>query len=154
MFFFLMRRRPPRSTRTDTLFPYTTLFRSDLHLVDARGGEQAAGVVAEAEDRRAVGGFIAADALKHRRAVVQRVRHHVGGGFRPGLDAAVLPDPLGVLLHRAAPSAHGRESAYFAPFPAPPPSPRPRPPGAAWPPTARCRSPDRQSGVGERGVPY
>src|SRR3546814_3405066 len=27
-FFFLMRRRPPRSTRTDTLFPYTTLFRS------------------------------------------------------------------------------------------------------------------------------
>src|SRR3546814_3359163 len=25
-----MIRRPPRSTRTDTLFPYTTLFRSDL----------------------------------------------------------------------------------------------------------------------------
>src|SRR3546814_18481833 len=31
-FFFLMIRRPPRSTRTDSLFPYTTLFRS------ARGG--------------------------------------------------------------------------------------------------------------------
>src|SRR3546814_2852678 len=30
MFFFLMTRRPPRSTRTDTLFPYTTLFRSAL----------------------------------------------------------------------------------------------------------------------------
>src|SRR3546814_15501692 len=29
--FFLMIRRPPRSTRTDTLFPYTTLFRSALH---------------------------------------------------------------------------------------------------------------------------
>src|SRR3546814_11300630 len=31
MFFlcFLMIRRPPRSTRTDTLFPYTTLFRSN-----------------------------------------------------------------------------------------------------------------------------
>src|SRR3546814_17053840 len=29
-FFFLMRRRPPRSTRTDTLFPYTTLFRSRI----------------------------------------------------------------------------------------------------------------------------
>src|SRR3546814_20881338 len=28
LFFFLMTRRPPRSTRTDTLFPYTTLFRS------------------------------------------------------------------------------------------------------------------------------
>src|SRR3546814_15820931 len=30
LFFFLMIRRPPRSTRTDTLFPYTTLFRSVL----------------------------------------------------------------------------------------------------------------------------
>src|SRR3546814_5782639 len=30
-FFFLMIRRPPRSTRTDTLFPYTTLFRSLYH---------------------------------------------------------------------------------------------------------------------------
>src|SRR3546814_17557835 len=29
-FFFLMIRRPPRSTRTDTRFPYTTLFRSHL----------------------------------------------------------------------------------------------------------------------------
>src|SRR3546814_17659640 len=28
VFFLLMIRRPPRSTRTDTLFPYTTLFRS------------------------------------------------------------------------------------------------------------------------------
>src|SRR3546814_6600428 len=28
LFFFLMIRRPPRSTRTNTLFPYTTLFRS------------------------------------------------------------------------------------------------------------------------------
>src|SRR3546814_11425171 len=30
LFFFLMIRRPPRSTRTDTLFPYTTLFRSEV----------------------------------------------------------------------------------------------------------------------------
>src|SRR3546814_8487357 len=29
LFLFLMIRRPPRSTRTDTRFPYTTLFRSD-----------------------------------------------------------------------------------------------------------------------------
>src|SRR3546814_2191156 len=32
--FFLMIRRPPRSTRTDTLFPYTTLFRS-IHAIRA-----------------------------------------------------------------------------------------------------------------------
>src|SRR3546814_17118451 len=32
-----MIRRPPRSTRTDTLFPYTTLFRSDVtRLVDGQ----------------------------------------------------------------------------------------------------------------------
>src|SRR3546814_14570373 len=30
-----MIRRPPVSTRTDTLFPYTTLFRSDIVLVEA-----------------------------------------------------------------------------------------------------------------------
>src|SRR3546814_10601561 len=36
--FVLMRRRPPRSTRTDTLVPYTTLFRSqgDRHAVERR----------------------------------------------------------------------------------------------------------------------
>src|SRR3546814_19685873 len=36
--FLLMIRRPPRSTRTDTLFPYTTLFRSRA----AAGAEAAA----------------------------------------------------------------------------------------------------------------
>src|SRR3546814_4679728 len=42
-FFFLRIRRPPRSTRTDTLFPYTTLFRSEQiapfgrHLAHAAG---------------------------------------------------------------------------------------------------------------------
>src|SRR3546814_14672040 len=35
-FFFLMIRRPPRSTRTDTLFPYTTLFRSQWYPETAR----------------------------------------------------------------------------------------------------------------------
>src|SRR3546814_6412047 len=34
-FFFLMIRRPPRSTRTDTRFPYTTLFRSAAQHLDA-----------------------------------------------------------------------------------------------------------------------
>src|SRR3546814_12972651 len=37
--FFLMIRRPPRSTRTDTLFPYTTLFRSYATIYgDMNGG--------------------------------------------------------------------------------------------------------------------
>src|SRR3546814_5119918 len=37
-----MRRRPPRSTRTNTLFPYTTLFRSELvRVAEAEGGSEA-----------------------------------------------------------------------------------------------------------------
>src|SRR3546814_938126 len=54
--FFLMIRRPPRSTRTDTLFPYTTLFRS---LGDARRGVPHADPARRADDaapcRRGVG---------------------------------------------------------------------------------------------------
>src|SRR3546814_8495169 len=48
-----MIRRPPRSTRTDTLFPYTTLFRSALHilidrkLVLHRAGRDLIDIVAE-----------------------------------------------------------------------------------------------------------
>src|SRR3546814_9483531 len=37
--FFLMIRRPPRSTRTDTLFPYSTLSRSGPHRKTCRVGE-------------------------------------------------------------------------------------------------------------------
>src|SRR3546814_20711654 len=40
-FFFLMIRRPPRSTRTDTLFPYTTLFRSVIAKRELRGTHNA-----------------------------------------------------------------------------------------------------------------
>src|SRR3546814_5164476 len=42
-----MIRRPPRSTRTDTLFPYTTLFRAELRLQRAveRGACEAAGEI-------------------------------------------------------------------------------------------------------------
>src|SRR3546814_1715276 len=41
LFFFLMIRRPPRATRTDTLFPYTTLFRSETaHARTLRGAQK------------------------------------------------------------------------------------------------------------------
>src|SRR3546814_17970014 len=39
-----MTRRPPRSKRTDTLFPYTTLFRSDRQVDEKTGGPVAAAV--------------------------------------------------------------------------------------------------------------
>src|SRR3546814_17334071 len=49
--FFLMIRRPPRSTRTDTLFPYTTLCRSALRSdqLQLEGLEHGPGAVAHAE---------------------------------------------------------------------------------------------------------
>src|SRR3546814_10804548 len=64
-FFFLMIRRPPRSTRTDTLFPYTTLFRScDQHCAGGLTGDTASlegnGRLAELEflDYRVHGVFL------------------------------------------------------------------------------------------------
>src|SRR3546814_11454554 len=51
--FFLMIRRPPRSTRTDTLFPYTTLFRSQHGAGETHPGMQAEQL--EAHGGRAVG---------------------------------------------------------------------------------------------------
>src|SRR3546814_9489639 len=61
-FVFLMIRRPPRSTRTDTLFPYTTLFRSGV-VDDA---------VAGGIDRRAAGGR-EVGALVHPRVAEDRM---------------------------------------------------------------------------------
>src|SRR5881397_3291735 len=47
-FFFLMIRRPPRSTRLNTLFPYTTLFRSEIRADPHRH-------VVEVDQQRGVG---------------------------------------------------------------------------------------------------
>src|SRR3546814_20803059 len=58
--FFLMIRRPPRSTRTDTLFPYTTLFRSVVQpTVPLRAGDRA-GPGTEPRLRSRCGGAAAA----------------------------------------------------------------------------------------------
>src|SRR3546814_10973655 len=69
-FFFLMIRRPPRSTRTDTLFPYTTLFRSGAERL-ARGAGRRGG-------RQADAGARSADRLDPaiRGALRQRERRH------------------------------------------------------------------------------
>src|SRR3546814_18323546 len=57
IFFFLMIRRPPRSTRTDTLFPYTTLFRSRIeqprHLCGSRLGIEPDARLDDRADHRA-----------------------------------------------------------------------------------------------------
>src|SRR3546814_21081460 len=53
-----MLRRPPRSTRTDTLFPYTTLFRSNLALLRrARAEAGAAGADLVVATEMAITGY-------------------------------------------------------------------------------------------------
>src|SRR3546814_17906906 len=124
IFFFLMIRRPPRSTRTDTLFPYTTLFRShedvlepareraDAHrlqrpghadLVDADAQPRAGiGVEAEVLERlqhvqiRLAGGH---DAQPRGRRVDHPAVGAVGARARlRGLDLVAVQAPT--LLHR------------------------------------------------------
>src|SRR3546814_16791000 len=78
LFFFLMIRRPPRSTRTDTLFPYTPLFREDRNekaVAELRqfGGRVSARVVDVREEREIVEGVAAA--VEEMRRLVCVVAH-------------------------------------------------------------------------------
>src|SRR3546814_8017377 len=82
MFFFLMIRRPPRSTLTDTLVPYTTLFRSDRLLGNAGSFHHAFRQVGldhfpgiwEEEGVAAEAAFVAVDAKIAAQAVVSSAR--------------------------------------------------------------------------------
>src|SRR3546814_10998638 len=71
---FFMIRRPPRSTRTDTLFTYTTLFRFDQHPgLDRPARRRARGI------RRMRGGSHRVRRTKGRPAAIRRDRHDVRG---------------------------------------------------------------------------
>src|SRR3546814_20816985 len=93
--FFLMIRRPPRSTRTDTLFPYTTLFRSRT----AGGGPDAA-YSGRRLPRRRPGGALLARAPQRpcgrrsgtwRRLILPRIT--AGGAVRQRAGEAPLRRP-------------------------------------------------------------
>src|SRR3546814_17576720 len=77
LFFFLMILRPPRSTRTDTLFPYTTLFRSQVVAEEAHHGLGARGL-----HRRVVALLFAA--VPEQRAGDQADAEHGDGRQHPG----------------------------------------------------------------------
>src|SRR3546814_15450811 len=78
--FFLMIRRPPRSTRTDTLFPYTTLFRSLGRAQDRPEGDVEARVPCRQTAERRGTGTEVGDAL---RRFLQRLAEH-------GIDLAMF----------------------------------------------------------------
>src|SRR3546814_1383034 len=71
--------RPPRATRTDTLFPYTTLFRSDAGLLVA--------VLARHDHRRLEDGALERDVLLVQR-IEQRAQRDLGD-LEAGLDVVV-----------------------------------------------------------------
>src|SRR3546814_10255820 len=100
VFFFLMIRRPPRSTRTDTLFPYTTLFRSESVEICGERKLFSAASVARAIGGKALGKLFARDRERcgRRRAQRLRVRTQIGDdGIR-----LVLPDRAAERLGRHA----------------------------------------------------
>src|SRR3546814_6453992 len=82
-----MIRRPPRSTRTDTLFPYTTLFRSCLKLHVPRG--PTASVRRQPCDTARAGG-IYAHRVPMRSLTIRECRSAIGltaWGWRGGAEA-------------------------------------------------------------------
>src|SRR3546814_8624333 len=116
VFFCLMIRRPPRSTRTDTLFPYTTLFRSLRGVfLDAADGladdahHLADGLGAAAHGFRAAGGLVALGDellglvrqapegrvdLRRRVGGLRRQRLHLAGHHREALAGVARPRRL------------------------------------------------------------
>src|SRR3546814_20656849 len=94
-----MIRRPPRSTRTDTLFPYTTLFRSGAGELSARQREQVRGA-----DTHEV-----ASRCEHHR----RIRCLLPAALREWTDGG-QGARHGVLRERRAPLHPGQEPAHPA----------------------------------------
>src|SRR3546814_14594237 len=91
-----MIRRPPRSTRTDTLFPYTTLFRSDGALQVGVAGQRHAGLGAGALQGDVRG--LDAQRLRARQLFLQpqaRGDQHLVVATAAGVDAAPrVPEAL------------------------------------------------------------
>src|SRR3546814_17049446 len=89
--FFLMIRRPPRSTRTDTLFPYTTLFRSQGPA--DMGQFQAFSQVDRLGQRVAVSAGNSAQRGAHQASSLSSsvVAGLAGAGVWPKVDQAAVP---------------------------------------------------------------
>src|SRR3546814_3906002 len=90
--------RPPRSTRTDTLFPYTTLFRSLGELVAALAPLEGAVTQVEVAEQAAAGDVAQGEAVgRHGARQALQVPHHL---VEPAQDGGA---PAGDGLRRALP---------------------------------------------------
>src|SRR3546814_17262993 len=77
--FFLMIRRPPRSTRTDTLFPYTTLFRSAGSVGEGWGNGKAAAAAYARQGARVVAVDRVAEAAQATQEAIRAAGHDAVG---------------------------------------------------------------------------
>src|SRR3546814_20286667 len=119
-----MIRRPPRSTRTDTLFPYTTLFRPEGQNADGRDDDH--GHPDAAPQRQA---YISAE----RELFVPGHDRRSGGNrpllecyrrqWRPGKPVRLVQGQMGPVLADNPAPAHGY---LFRPLSSPPPPPQTR----------------------------
>src|SRR3546814_7173729 len=75
-----MLRRPPRSTRTDTLVPYTTLFRSDRSLFSTAGSHGFLGMAVPEEHG---GGGV--DDFRYNQVIIEEVQAAGAGGAGLGI---------------------------------------------------------------------
>src|SRR3546814_1806519 len=98
-----MIRRPPRSTRTDTLVPYTTLFRS-AGVAGALQPRVVAGAGVYGDDASAKRVACGGECRRHRRCACA-ARRAVGG---PGMAATVSSEPDRVLLASQPPIFRSR----------------------------------------------
>src|SRR3546814_18278974 len=106
LFFFLMIRRPPRSTRTDTLFPYTTLFRSHGQLPGIPGALRGMGRLDRRRRRLHALSLQGDHPHLRRHALRLRTLHDCLGAVArrallPGRRAAVVLRPADPPLHLA-----------------------------------------------------
>src|SRR3546814_11100519 len=86
-FFFLIIRRPPRSTRTDTLFPYTTLFRSYVLTIGIGGDDRIDHVHADAILAPFIGGCAAERADRFLGGIIGRGKWcRESSAHRPEID--------------------------------------------------------------------
>src|SRR3546814_17947672 len=122
-----MIRRPPRSTRTDTLFPYTTLFRSDAdRRPDLRAGPAAGAGRRHGEARRPAGlrGLLAAargrTAAHPRLGDFRRSRGPPAADSRRAPRPPPAPAPDSPPAPPALPPHRGRRPGRLLPLPVPP----------------------------------
>src|SRR3546814_13130054 len=99
-----MIRRPPRSTRTDTLFPYTTLFRSKRDRIDR-------GLGPERGSRRFGGSGPCIQASETARQTALAIEQKLCRGYDPVALLEAVPDLHAVADRNAGLDRHGPEAS-------------------------------------------